>query len=140
VCSFPLWCQLVFRNAFLAWYALKHGVVHIPMLHSKHLNFVRFFAFGGTHTVPNSCNNAQVSVLLVLWSEVEDSLSVFCIMPVHIVSVIILNYKGKVIKLFEMVWSRRWKNGFFVHLHMCLVIDKNLVIHSDFTTYLIYLF
>jgi len=54
--------------------------------------------------------------------------------------VIILNYEGKVIKLFEMVWSRRWKKWLLCPLAYASGNRKDLVIQSDFSTYLIYLF
>jgi hypothetical protein len=110
------------------------------MLRSQRPNFVRSFAFGGTRSTEFSkhclrhrllCHILLVGwwmghVFLVLWSEVEDSLPVFCIRSLTNGSP---NFqcdnfelrREKMIKMFEMVWSRRWKkNGFFVHLHVRL--------------------
>jgi hypothetical protein len=48
-----------------------------------------------------------------------------------------MSHEGKIIKL--LVWSRRWKNGFFVPMHVRLVKEWDLVTQLDFSTRIIYL-
>jgi hypothetical protein len=94
-----------------------------------------FFVFGRTHMAPNFLTlHEPVSVVfwviflvgswiglvfIVFWSFVETPSA----MSVWIAGVIILNVEMRIIKLLTMVMSVRWKNSFFVHFQVHLLIE-----------------
>lgn len=145
-CVSPFHCNVSWTSEMqFYWNISKHGVAHNPMLHSRHLYFVLvslFFAEHTWHWILWHCISQHLLCLvsslfsrliyracfpcLVVWG--RGTLPASCIRSLTSVSMNCQcdNFEPQeawMIKLLTIVMPRGWKNSFFVHFQVHLLIE-----------------
>ena len=145
------------QKSSLVWCTLKHGVAHSPKLHSRHLYFVLVLLFMAERKRHRILLHCMSQCLLCLESRFLIQLvDETCLLPLAVwgqgtlpasgirsLTNVSLNCRcdnfepqdARMIKLLRMVRSRRWKNSFFVHFQVHLLIEKEFVMQSDLSAY-----
>jgi hypothetical protein len=157
VFGFSILVSLGSQQCSLVWYALKHGVSHNPMLHSRYLYFVLLSLCLAEHTWHQILLHCMSHCLLCLESSLvswlvdgacllclsvwgQGTLLVSCIRSLANVSLNFWSYnfepqEARMIKLLRMVRSRRWKNSFIVHCQFHLL--KECLSYSQIRPYIL---
>ena len=136
------------QQCSLVRYALKHGVSHNPMLHSRHSYFVLLSLCLAEHTWYQILLHCISHCLLCrqssLFSWLVDGACLLCLSVwgqgtllvscIRSLTNVCLNcwsdnfepQEARMIKLLRMVRSRRWKNSFIVHCQIHLLKDLSI--------------
>jgi len=145
VFHFSILVSISCQKCSLVWYTTKHGVAHNPMFHSWHLYSVLVSLFLIEHTWHRIFLHCMSQCLLCLESSpciwIAEGACLLCLvvwgrgtLPASCTRALTNvsqncqcdNFEPRevrVIKLLRMGRSRRWKNGFFVHFQVNLLIE-----------------